>query len=387
MAKTYSQDVNEQMFFQKAIPVWVDSRNVFDPKTKSYSITTSGRHVSRQVEKNLTVSFRARIDVADPVNIGLKLTASSDYRAYINGRFLGHGPCVAGHGYYRVDEYNIGNLLRAGDNMVAIEVTGYNVYNYYLINQPAFLQAEITDNNGKVLASTDTRSEGNFFEASMLDQRVKEAPLYSFQRPHVEAYSLSPDYNAWMTNRNDTLFKPLKQEKTSAKKLIARRVKYPDYSIRKHVELKGDSIYRFECNSTGFIGAKVKVQTPAIIAFSWDEILNDKGDVNAKRLNSENYIYYHLQPGEYELESFEPYSLQYLKVKVNEGACEVSEPYIRQYVNSDVARSAFSCNDEKLNTIYKAAVETFKQNALDIFMTVPTANVQDGCATVILPEE
>ena len=371
--KGQSQSNNRKtdgIFFKKAIPVWVDSRNVKKDTDKTYLLTTSGRHDSRQAEQNLTVSFRAKIKVGNPADVLFKLTASSDYRAFVNGKFLGHGPCVAGHGYYRVDEYNLKDLLQPGENIIAIEVAGYNVYNYYLLNQPAFLQAEVTE-NGRVIVSTGTQGGSALFEAAMLDQRVKDVPLYSFQRPHIESYILAPDYNKWMVSTEDKLFHPLQMERTSHKKLIERRVKYPDYTIRKHTVVTGDSIYKFECNSTGFIGAKVKVNSPAKIIFSWDEILNDKGDVNARRLNSESFLYYQLQPGEYTLESFEPYTLQYLKVQIDEGDCVVSEPYIRQYVNSDVSRASFWCNDEKLNLIFKAAVETYKQNALDIFMDCP----------------
>lgn len=356
--------------FKAAIPVWVDSRNKWDAKEKAYSITTSGRHTTRQAEENLTASFRAIINANKSEETVLRLAASSNYRAYVNGVFLGHGPCVAAHGYYRVDEYNLKDKLRDGKNIVAIEVTGYNVYNYYLINQPAFLQAEITS-DGKVIAETNTRGGGNKFQVAMLDQRVKDVPLYSFQRPHIESYILAPDYNKWMTDASDKLFKPLLQERTASKKLISRRVKYPDYSIRKYTEMLSDSIFKFECNSTGFIGLKVNVRKPSKLTISWDEIIKEDGDINPRRFNSESFMYYKLEPGEYNLESYEPYTLQYLKVVVDEGECSFADPYIRQYVNSDVSRASFACNNQDLNKIYKAAVETFRQNALDVFMDCP----------------
>jgi len=356
--------------FNSAIPVWVDSRNVWDQKKEKYSITTSGRHNTRQAEPNLTASFRTVINVSNADNIVLRLAASSDYRAWINGEFLGHGPCVAAHGFYRVDEYDLNSKLKNGQNIIAIEVTGYNVLNYYLIDQPAFLQAEVTQ-NGKVIAETNTRGTGNKFQVSMLDQRVKDVPLYSFQRPHIESYILTSDYNKWMTDLNDNRFVPLLQERTESKKLISRRVKYPDYTIRKYTEELKNNIFKFECNTTGFIGFKVKVNKPSKITLSWDEIIKEDGDINPRRFNCENYMYYQLEPGEYNLESFEPYTLQFLKVETTEGDCSFSDPYIRQYANSDVSRASFTCDNENLNKIFKAAVETYKQNALDVFMDCP----------------
>ena len=349
---TITVTVAQPVSFSKAVPVWVSGR---------------------QVDKNLTASFRAVIQGIDATEVTLRLTASSDYRACVNGEFLGHGPCVAGFGYYRVDEHNISKMLKpAGDNIIAIEVAGYNIDNYYLLNQPSFLQAEIVA-DGKVLAATASQQpvvgeKTPVFEAAVLGQRKQDAPKYSFQRTYAESYQLTPSYNAWMTDPKAE-FKTARLEQTGNKRLIARRVMYPDYTIRKYTQTLDKGIYKFECNSTGFIGATVQVNAPSKVTFTWDEILMD-GDVNIRRLGCNSVITYELQPGQYILESFEPYTLQYLKVQT-EGDCSVNECYIRQYVNSDVAYASFACNDQRLNIIYKAAVETFKQNALDIFTDCP----------------
>ncbi len=344
--------VAQPVSFSKAAPVWISGQ---------------------QVDKNVTASFRTVIQGNNVTDAILRLTASCDYRAWVNGEFLGHGPCVAGFGYFRVDEHNIGKMLKPGDNIIAIEVAGYNIDNYYLPNQPSFLQAEITS-SGKILAATASRQpviggKTGMFEAAVFGQRSQEVPKYSFQRTNVEVYKLTPSYNAWMIDAKSE-FKRAALEQTDNKRLIARRVMYPDYTIRKYTQAMDKGIYKFECNSTGFIGAKVQVNTPSKVTFTWDEILMEN-DVNIRRLGCNSTLTYELQPGQYTLESFEPYTLQYLKVQT-EGDCKVSDCYIRQYVNSDVARASFACNDERLNTIFKAAVETFKQNALDIFMDCPS---------------
>ncbi|MCK3684730.1 hypothetical protein [Maribellus sp. YY47] len=365
--KEKSEDL--QSFFQKAEPVWVDSRNVKNEEGE-FVLTDTEVKESKQSEENLTVSFRANFKLKNTEDVVLKLAASSRYRVFVNGEFLGHGPCVAGHGSYRVDEYKLDDKLVKGDNLVAIEVAGYNVYSYYQINQPAFLQAEITRDN-KVVACTEIGDEIGGFEGTILEQRRQDMPKYSFQRANAEAYQLSPDYHQWTSDATVGYFKPLALEKTEDKKLIRRRVKYPDYTIRKYQEQVNDSIYKFQCNSTGFIGAHVVVETPAKLVFYWDEILNDTGELNPYRMGCKNEITYELEPGSYDLESFEPYTLQFLKVRIEAGDAVVSQPYIRQYVNGDVAEASFACSNEAMNRIYAAAVETFKQNAVDIFMDCP----------------
>ncbi|MHA7110190.1 hypothetical protein ACRTDU_08700 [Sunxiuqinia elliptica] len=363
------QRADGSRFFQKAVPVWVDSRNVKNDKG-AYVFTSSGRHDSKQQEENLTVSFRAKFEIEDFYHVKLKLAASSRYRVFINGEFLGHGPCVAGHGYYRVDEYKLKDKLHLGDNIIAIEVVGYNVDSYFQINQPAFLQAELTNNN-QVIAYTNTENRAGLFEAAILQQRKQDVPRYSFQRAHTEVYQLAPDFQKWTKSWVGAGFQPLKLEKTEAKKLIERRVKYPDYAIRKSQHQVNDSIYKFECNSTGFIGATFVAHTPVKLCFFWDEILNKDGDIDPYRLGCQNEIRYELEPGAYHLESFEPYTLQYLKVRIESGDGVVSKPYIRQYVNGDVAQASFACSDTSMNRIFDAAMETYKQNALDIFMDCP----------------
>ena len=112
------------------------------------------------------------------------------------------------------------------------------------------------------------------------------------------------------------------------------------------------------------------MKTPSKVTLSFDELLSGN-DVNYKRLGTESQITYHLQPGDYTLESFEPYTLKYLKIQT-EGECDMLHTYIRAYVNSDVNRAEFESGDAGLNFLFETARETYRQNALDIFMDCPS---------------
>ncbi|MBZ0255424.1 family 78 glycoside hydrolase catalytic domain, partial [bacterium] len=131
------------------------------------------------------------------------------------------------------------------------------------------------------------------------------------------------------------------------------------------------AIIDFGTNLSGFIGAKVKCAQKTRLVLTFDEILSD-GDVDWKRLGCVNAVSYELEKGEYELESFEPYTLRYLKAIVLEGACEVESFYLRDYVNPDTEPAAFACSDVRLNQLFEAGRETFVQNAVDIFMDCPS---------------
>jgi alpha-L-rhamnosidase len=149
-----------------------------------------------ELERNLTIGFRAAVECPANKTIVLRVAASTVYRCFVNGTFCGYGPARAGHGYYRIDEWDLGALIGPGKNLVAIEVAGYNVNSYYLLDQPSFLQAEVSAGASAIAA---TGSGPNSFLAVMLRERVQKVQRYSFQRPFSEVYRLKPQHEEWRT--------------------------------------------------------------------------------------------------------------------------------------------------------------------------------------------
>lgn len=337
-------DLREVDSFTKAKPVWAEGR---------------------EKEKNLTLSFREVVKVAFAREAYIRLTASCDYRLRINGEFVAHGPCVAAHDHYRVDCYDIKPYLKWGKNIIALEVAGYNDDSYYLLNQPSFLQAEV-EVNGEVVAAT-----GSEFKAYELGQRKQDVREFSFQRPHIEHYILTPDFDEWTTRKNWEAPETVTLVEQEAKTLLARHVSYPDYTIHEAEKLE-EGLYKFRCNSTGFLGMTLKVDEPSKLRFAFDEILTDDGHVNGDRFGCYAYLTYELQPGRYTLEAFEPNTMQYVEVLASEGGCTVEKMWMRDYCGADVTRARFECDDEAMNRLFEAARETHRQNALDIFMDCPS---------------
>ncbi len=145
------------------------------------------------------------------------------------------------------------------------------------------------------------------------------------------------------------------------------------YQPNRNIELSANtfSIIDLGTNLTGFIGAYIRCLDPTKLYLTFDEILS-KDDVDFKRLSCVNTVCYDLQPGTYHLESFEPYTMRYLKLNVLQGICEIQNLYLREYANSETEEAKFSCNDPRLNRIFEAARQTFRQNAIDIFMDCPS---------------
>ena len=387
-------------------------------------------------EKNLFAGFRAVFQCEPGRRPAVRIAASTMYRCFLNGTHLGYGPARAGHGHYRVDEWDAGDLVRPGENVLAIEVAGYNVNSYYLLDQPAFLQAELTCGDDVIAA---TGSVKNSFEAMILPERVKKVQRYSFQRPFSEIYRPEPGYDQWRTE--PALRLPVVQsDSLAAKHLLPRHVPNPQFALRqpvwivaegqvetgfqpeklwkdrsltdigpklkgyvqseleeipsielqtlktvpgaeakqdyaqsKPVRLQSKSyvILDFGTNLTGFLGAKITARGRTRLFFTFDEILSD-GDVDFKRLGCVNIVLYEIAAGTYRVEAFEPYTLRYLKLIVLEGECDVEGIYLREYANPNIERAHFAASDERLNRLFAAGKETYRQNAVDLFTDCPS---------------
>lgn len=384
--------------FRSAQPVWPDGR---------------------QEEMNLMVGFRAKLTKPEAKPAVLRVAAATIYRVSVNGDFVGHGPARAAHGYYRVDEWDLTPRLRPGENVVAIEVAGYNVNSYYVLDQPSFLQAEVVSGD-EVLASTG--GAGARFEAGILEYRVQKVQRYSFQRPFIEVYRLAPGFDQWKREAAASLA-GVSLAVQSDKANLPRGVPYPDFALRKPVGLLGRGrmeaaepkqlwkdrslvnigdklqgypegelaviptieaqrlvsipaaeseaanpeeairlgkgeyrIVDLGLNASGFLGATITAEEKTRLWFMFDEVLTEN-DVDFRRLGCANIVEYQLEPGTYQVESIEPYTLRYLKLVCLEGRSAVNDVFLREYSHPAVA-ATFRSSDERLNRLFAAGVET-----------------------------
>ncbi|MBK8974457.1 MAG: hypothetical protein IPM29_00880 [Planctomycetes bacterium] len=394
--------------------------------------------VGRATERNLEIGFRAVLagDVDRPL---LRIAAASIYRVTCNGAFVGHGPARAAHGTSRVDEWDLTPWLRPGADVVAVEVAGYAVNSYYLLDEPSFLCAEVVD-GGRVLAATGAGGPPDSrFDARALTERVQRVQRYSFQRPFVEAYRLTPGHDSWRLDPT-TPAGDLELERRPLPRLLPRRVPYPSFERRQptaHVaagtlelgvtverpwqdraltaigptlggypERDLETVASLELQTirnatvsplaasydpqvpvalapatfhtldlgtdlTGFIGAHFECTERARLHLTFDEILRD-GDVDWKRLGCVNAITVDLEPGSYDFESIEPYTLRYLKVLAVAGRVSLTGIGLRELANPHADRARFAASDPRLLRVFEAARETFRQNAVDVFMDCPS---------------
>jgi alpha-L-rhamnosidase len=400
------------MKFENAKPIWLKGK---------------------RLEMNIMAGFKCVFESDKTKKTKIKIAGFTVFKVFVNGKFVFFGPDRTAHGYSRVKILNISEYLTNGTNTVCIEVCGYNVNGYGQINEPSFLQAEIAENNKLIKFTSATNKH---FTAYHLTQRIQNVQRYSFQRAFAEAYRLSTNTNDWQLVESSLSPFPLEEAPTlklldctspmpdfsiegietfieagsietfvnpkplyRAREITKISNEYLGFPIDKIELLLTDLLHNLQTvpvkakgikettsialktneyalckmkkNYSGFISYSISVKTKSVIAVTFDEILTD-GKISHSRGSTCNILYHELEPGDYLIESFEPYTYQYLQTMVLQGDVEISNIAIRHLRCKDTNRVSFVSNDHDMELLFETGIETFRQNAVDIFMDCPS---------------
>ncbi|MBR2444737.1 MAG: hypothetical protein IKB27_04990 [Clostridia bacterium] len=373
-------------------------------------------------EMNRAALFTATVKPGK--NTFLNITAQNSYQVFINNTFVFHGPARAGHGFYRVDRLPIEKYLSKKENRIVVLVYGYHCNNFYLINQPAFFVAELTDGNECFLASgTDA------WQCYLYEQRLQYVERYAFQRTFCDVYDF--------TKKKPLEFdfsSPLELDTLSIDSFIEREVSYPSSPYEESTryiecgkveishtprhfspwwldgigksyhgflpenielsltgildkydfikadkvpsrELKTDEYATFEmrANLTGFVRLEVECARDTLLLLSFDEVLTN-GRVDYARLECVNIIGYKLGVGKYTLLTAEPYTFKYMSIISLGGEIKISKAglVLTEFNDCEIKKRLKSNADPQIKRIYEAGVNTFKQNTYDIYMDCPS---------------
>jgi alpha-L-rhamnosidase len=391
--------------FLHAKPIWLD-----------------GLTATMNIQGAFHAAFSLEGSASDTTDATVRISAASLYRLTVNGRFAAYGPARAPHGFARVDVIDIAPLLRRGLNEVCVEVAGYHCYSFYTLKQLSFVCAEVQVDDSVVAAT------GRDFTGARVLAREQKVFRYSFQRAFSEVWDLGrPDLSVpvqeialglqWLARgvaapdhairSADALLArgtvetdpdlPLRKNERYilgisetcsgfAEDEIPYRPYYDYQKLRYHPTpsrvtpgtqrlTAGEyALLDFGMNRTGFLRALLEVRRDSHVMVAFDEKLFD-GIVDPRWIEMVNLVDYRLpeRPAPYDLESFEAYEFRYLMVIVLEGevAFDPEGIEVRSYVYP-VAPAAHVSDDPQLAAIYAAAVETYRQNTLDVYMDCPS---------------
>jgi alpha-L-rhamnosidase len=130
------------------------------------------------------------------------------------------------------------------------------------------------------------------------------------------------------------------------------------------VPANGHALYDFGIVQGGFIGATLHCEAATRVFLLFDE-MRERPESSRFCLGV-GAICLDLQPGTHEFESMDPYTLRFLRVVSLNAPVSVEQVWVRDYAHPAVDTSLCP-HDEKLATIFKAACQTFRTNALDLF--------------------
>ena len=395
--------------FEKAKPIWLKNK---------------------RTTKNLQVGFRCDFEADKGKTYLLRLTGSTYYRVFLNGKFAGYGPARAGHGYLRCDEIPL--EVNDGLNKLAIEVAGYNCSSFYTLPIKSFLCAEILENDKTI------KYTGKDFSALSLENlRNIYSYRYSYQRAYTEVWNFDNDNLLTFWQTADDLDFEKTFEFDVCEKFIPRSLPNPCYNIintlsveengniihkpyefvensryisrlsnkfegylkeditdKTFVDFYGDFvpskepvqmcesvhigndeyiIYKLECNKTGFLINNIKALADSSVYVFFSEYNFGNGMILDTVYNQIKIVKYNLKASDkiYELESFEPYTCQYIGIAVIGGEIVTEPPKMREYCYPESDNSEFTTDNEAINKVFDAAKETFRQNTLDIYMDCP----------------
>ncbi|MBE5772012.1 MAG: hypothetical protein E7336_11655 [Clostridiales bacterium] len=365
----------------------------------------------REKESNLFLRFRCMLPRETRL---IRLTASTAYQLMVNGKFISYGPARAGEGYFRVDEWEIAGGDQEFDTEIL--VAGYYLGCFEYALNPSFLQMEALNGAGEILFATG-RDEISAVEYGALLRRVDR---FARQRVNCEIYDLrKPDGECrqlcivdepmgYLPRRvapfsNDRYFPAAYLQDMQVEKGKVENAPspfdhlflhsptlpiYTDYecclfqelkalqfsdshAARGETELKAGQarLLSYDCCRAGLLEMIIEAEEESEIYLQFDEILVD-GDLQSHRFNCVNGMKIIVPAGKHFIRSFEPYTLKYLKISVTKGSVRRILPCILEIAAPKVENVAFQ--DPELQMIYDAAVNTYRQNATDIFMDCPS---------------
>lgn len=400
--------------FQSAVPVWPQS--------------LSG-------QMNIWVSFHAQLDLAPRAKATLRLAAAQAYRVWVNGVVAGRGPARTAHGHARVDEWAIaanaaGQLdliievmgygvptfcsthepaflcaeVVAGKKIAAsTQVRGggfvaehrrervQNVERYsyqraflegyefgaegvtwcmpgYVPTRPvklervkhkrAWLARGVGYPDLSELRPANTIARGTAtYDAKLIKLAPKWQYLFEIPKSSL-GYPL--DQVAWPLFR--TLAGTRFQTKGEARMPAGTAV-----ALGAREWLRAD----FGTDNTGFPALRVKALKATRLLLVFDEILVDE-QIKFNRSGCMNALWLNLEAGtDLDFEAFEPYTFRHLQVLVWTGAAEVSNIRMRYYINGEPLKGPPAGVTGGAALVRRAALSSFRQNALDIYMDCP----------------
>ena len=375
-------------YFVAALPIWIEGRE-------------------REMNLSAKLTFKGRLNGAT-----MTMTGAAFYQVYANGELIHFGPAKKGLGYTGVDKLPLPDMEYG---QIDIIVAGYycKCFNGVLI--PSFIQAEIIQ-NGMVAAATGICG----FECYEYAAKLQKVMRYSYQRQFSECFDLTRADKAAKFVVADPGLKYIPRgvdlldlDKKTAKFIkagaftlgeemksalsafqnvptnpTASQFKFEELESTPYIEYlkmipdydaevargKAGTLELWDLGKieTGFISVKLNAKTDSRIILIYAEQKYEDGRPNPSHAAATNCIEWKLPAGEHSLRSFDAYTVMGMEIMITDGEVEICEVGVTECAFSARKIKPYEVKDPELALVYQAAIDTFRHNAVDIYMDCPS---------------
>lgn len=314
----------------------------------------------------------------------LVLCAVDFYQVFLDGKLISYGPSRTASGYVRKRLISLNKTKK-----VTIKVASYGTNCYSCDLQSPFFGAEVLSSGKVVYTTKDFICEEN-------SSVVTGVPKYSGQRGFIEYFDLSNVVKTRIQTYNVSSpkilgggedyadYSEITLEKTNGGKFSGfteyRKGELPCDKIKTNFSVKNEIIekdwsnysyidYQLNSERTGFFTLKGVALEDTELTVFFEEILVD-GKWIFRRSACNDFFRVKIPKGEFNIITFEPYSCKILKV-VGKNIPKDIEVGMVTLENKN-ATLPYQFDDEKLNLVCLSALNTFRQNAVDIFTDCPS---------------
>ena len=320
-------------------------------------------------------------------NYFLDIAVFSLYRLKVNSVLQCCGPARAPHGYARCDRIKL--AVSEPVNLLEIEVLYYDKAgrSLYLPSQRGFAYFKLEDENGDVITETDgfTVNAGHhrdFAVEEFTDQRHL-MEFYDQTRVFQSRWQLHDDNDLpEFLDRGTPLPEPykilpskiiLRKELTAPQQIIHSSRPAEELAAFSWNGKDGDGfiLYDFSRIVTGFFRQSFYASGECELLLGFDELPDEKNFPGSRQWWGNFFCRIKLKKGEkFDFESFEPYTCRYVALWVISGPIpQISPLTVREYAFPE--KYLHIPPAVAASPVGRAAVETFRQNTLDLFMDCP----------------
>lgn len=315
----------------------------------------------------------------------LKLCAVDSYQVFFDDVFVCYGPSRVAAGYTRPAILSV-----AGVDRVTVKVLSYGKPCYSCDYQAPFFGAEI-------YCGVQIKYSAKNFKCFRQDYRKTNMPRFSRQRGFTEGYNYT--VNTVQAVECEDVCSPIvlqervfpcayldieprlanksrfggfnSVKKAGWEKLPAYAPAEDEFLVEKDFLEKVYNAFSYdyilEVEHTGFFGLDITADEETEVFCVFEEYLNE-GKWDFKRNNCNDFIVLKIPKGKTEFLSMEPYAIKYIKI-ISLKQIEL-QPYVKTCENN-FKKCVQVVGDKKIVDIFNSAENTFRQNAVDIFMDCP----------------